>query len=317
MELSLICIKQISVMFILVAAGILCGKIKLIDKETNSKLSGFVLDVVNPVLIFMSYQKEFDTQLLKGLGTAFVIGFISYGIMIGLLGVLYRKRDDDEAVVEKFAAVYSNCAFMGIPLINGLFGSEGVFYLTGYVTVFNIMVWTHGVMLFGGKGTKLSLKKVFTSPSIIAVFSGLAVFLMKPLTAGVTLPGAVLQCLDSVLNAADYIGSMNTPLAMICAGVTISNTRIGSHIKNPGVYRGALLRLIICPLSLWLVFRWFPIPPMVFMTVIAAASCPAAATGTMFALRYNKCPEMSAVVFAVTTLLSAVTIPLAVMLGGI
>ena len=43
---------------------------------------------------------------------------------------------------------------MGIPLINGLFGAEGVFYLTGYVTVFNVMVWSHGVIFFGGGKTQ-------------------------------------------------------------------------------------------------------------------------------------------------------------------
>ena len=51
--------------------------------------------------------------------------------------------------------------------------------------------------------------------------------------------------------------------------------------------------------------------------MLVAAGCPAAATGTMFALRYKKCPEISAVIFAVTTLLSAITLPLMVMLGGV
>ena len=159
MSLSIICVKQILIMFILVALGFLCGKINLIDKETNSKLSGFVLEVVNPVLIFMSYQQSFNNELLIGLGMSLVLGFISYGVMIFLLKFLYRKNKTNEGIVEQFAAIYSNCAFMGIPLINGLFGEEGVFFLTGYVTVFNIMVWTHGVVFFGGKEAQTSVKK--------------------------------------------------------------------------------------------------------------------------------------------------------------
>lgn len=313
----MICIRQISVMFILVAVGFLCGKLKLIDKDTNTKLSSFVLEVVNPVLIFMSYQQDFDPGLLMGLGLAVALGFASYGIIIAVLTILYRGKNSDGSVVERFAAVYSNCAFMGIPLINGLFGAEGVFYLTGYVTVFNIMVWTHGVILFGGSGTKTSLKKVISSPAIIAIMLGLVTFLTRPLTAQIVFPGSITAAVDVVLTAADHIGGMNTPLAMICAGVTISGTELGSHIRNRGVYRAAALRLIVCPLLFWIVFRWFPIPETVFMTVLAAAGCPAAATGTMFALRHKKCPEMSAVIFAVTTVFSAVTLPLTVMLGGI
>lgn len=317
MALSLICVKQTAIMFILVALGFLCGKIGLIDKETNSKLSSFVLEVVNPVLIFMSYRQEFNTELLKGLGYSLLLSFISYVVMIAVLKVLYRKRDDDEAVAEQFAAIYSNCAFMGIPLINGLFGAEGVFYLTGYVTMFNVMVWTHGVIHFGGKGTKTSIKKVITSPAIIATILGLVTFAAQPLTASADMPAFITAVKDTVLSAASYVGNMNTPLAMICAGVTISGTSIGAYIKNAGIYRAAALRLLLCPFLFWIIFRWFPVPETVFMVVMAAAGCPAAATGTMFALRYKKCPEMSAVIFTVTTVLSAVTLPLVVMLGGI
>ncbi|MCM1524465.1 MAG: AEC family transporter [Ruminococcus sp.] len=307
MSLSLICVKQIAIMFILVGLGFLCGKIRLIDKTTNSKLSSFVLEVVNPALIFMSYQQEFNGALLKGLGLSVLLGFISYGAMILLLKLIYRKNTCDETVTEQFAAVYSNCAFMGIPLINGMFGAEGVFYLTGYITVFNIMVWTHGVLFLGGEGEKTSLKKVLSSPAIIATAGGLALFLLR-----IRLP-------EVIASAADHVGNMNTPLAMICAGATIAGTDIKSHIKNPGVYRAAFLRLIVCPMLFAVMFVWFKgiIPSTVFMVVMAAAGCPAAATGTMFALRYNKCPETAAVIFAVTTLLSAATLPLIVTLGNI
>lgn len=317
LALSVICVRQISVMFILVAAGFLCGKLKVIDKETNTKLSNFVLEVVNPVLIFMSYQQDFDPDLLIGLGMAVILGFVSYGLIIAVLKIAYRGNDSDKSIVERFAAIYSNCGFMGIPLINGLFGAEGVFYLTGYVTVFNIIVWTHGVILFGGSGTKTSLKKVVSSPAIIAIALGLTTFLIRPLLSLVSIPAFLGTVTDVVLTAAGHVEGMNTPLAMICAGVTISGTDIAGHIKDIGVYRAAAFRLIVCPLLFWAVFRWFPIPEIVFMTVLAASGCPAAATGTMFALRHKKCPEFSAVIFAATTLLSAVTLPLIVLLGGI
>lgn len=316
MELSVICFKQICIMFLLAGVGFLCGKINIISKEMGRGLSKFVLEVVNPVLIFTSYQKEFDRELLTGLCTAFLLGFASYGLIIALTALLYKKRGDDEAIAEQFAAVYSNCGFMGIPLINGLFGSEGVFYLTGYVTVFNIMVWTHGVILFEGKGTgtrKTSLKKVISSPAVIAVIIGLCSFLTRPVLSGAVLPGAVTSAAGVFMSAAEHIAAMNTPLAMICAGVTIGGTSLGDNLRSPGIYRAAALRLIVCPLLFMLVFGWFGLPRVVFMTILAAAGCPAAATGTMFALRYKKCPEFSAVIFAVTTVLSAVTLPVWIM----
>ena len=53
------------------------------------------------------------------------------------------------------------------------------------------------------------------------------------------------------------------------------------------------------------------------MTVLSASGCPAAATGTMFALKFNNNAEMSAVIFASTTILSAMTLPLLVMLATV
>ena len=51
-------LRQTIVMLLLIMVGVLCSKTKLISKSTNKELSGFVLQVVNPVMIFMSYQTE-------------------------------------------------------------------------------------------------------------------------------------------------------------------------------------------------------------------------------------------------------------------
>ena len=304
MELSLICIKQIVIMFILVAVGFLCGKTSIIDKNTNARLSRFVLDVVNPVLIFMSYQREYDPALMKGLLLSIVLGLCSFLLIMAVLKIIYFKNKSDGALIVRFASIYSNCAFMGIPLINGLFGGEGVLYITGYLTVFNIFVWTHGVAVFGCK-KEISPKKIITSPSIIAIALGMISFV-----TGFTLPQIVSE-------AGTHIAGMNTPLAMICAGVTIAFTDIKKEIRSKEVYAALLLRLIVCPGLFFLVFRFLPIdiPETVFMTVLVASGCPAAATGTMFALRFEKKPELSAVIFAATTLLSCLTLPLVVMVG--
>ncbi len=304
MELALICLKQIIIMFLLVAVGFLCGKTGIIDKDTNSKLSVFVLDIINPVLIFMSYQTEFNTELLKGLGLSVALGAASYAMTLLLLGIIFRGDKSDKSIIVRFATVYSNCAFMGIPLLNGLFGSEGVLYITGYITVFNIMVWTHGVILFGGKESA-KIKKILTSPSIIAIILGFICFVTN-----IRLP-------EIPAAAANYISGCNTPLAMICAGVTIAGTELKSFVRDKAVYSALLLRLAVCPVMFWAVFRWFGIPEVVFLTILVATGCPAAATGTMFALRYKKMPELSAMIFASTTLLSAVTLPLTVLLGAV
>ena len=47
--------NQTLIMLILIAIGVICAKTKLISEASNKDLSKFVLQVVNPVVIFMSY----------------------------------------------------------------------------------------------------------------------------------------------------------------------------------------------------------------------------------------------------------------------
>lgn len=46
----------------------------------------------------------------------------------------------------RFATTFSNAAYMGFPLIQAMYGSEGVLYASVYVTVFNILLWTVGIV---------------------------------------------------------------------------------------------------------------------------------------------------------------------------
>ena len=159
-----------AIMLILIAVGILCSKTKLISAASNKDLSKFVLQVVNPVVIFMSYQTDYRPELVRNLLLTFAISVGAMGIAIAFSYIFVRKKDGREFEIERFSAVYSNCGFMGIPLVNAVYGDEGVFYLTAFITVFNLVVWTHGVILISGEKNFKQVVKVFYSPTIIAIF---------------------------------------------------------------------------------------------------------------------------------------------------
>ena len=56
MELALLTFEKIIAMFIILIIGVLCYKLKFISIEGNKSLSSVLLFVVNPVIIFMSFQ---------------------------------------------------------------------------------------------------------------------------------------------------------------------------------------------------------------------------------------------------------------------
>ena len=300
MENAEICLNQTLIMLILIIVVIICKKTKIITDDGNKELSKLVLTVVNPIVILMAYQTDYKPQLVKNLLIAFGLSILSYIILIVAAYLLIPQKDGRETQIERFSAVYSNCGFMGIPLVNALFGSEGIFYLTAFLTVFNLVVWTHGIILISGERNLKNIVKVFYSPVIISIVLGIIMFF-----AQIRLP-------DIITDSLNFISNLNTPLAMIVSGVTIADTKILKLLKKPGIYYVSFLKLILLPLILIAVFSLFNVNEQVRITVLVAASAPAAAMCTLQCIRYEKNSLYASEIFAASTILSVVTLPIIV-----
>lgn len=300
MENAEIILNQTLIMLILIIVGIICKKTKIITDDGNKELSKLVLTVVNPIVILMAYQTDYKPQLVKNLLIAFGLSILSYIILIVAAYLLIPQKDGRETQIERFSAIYSNCGFMGIPLVNALFGSEGIFYLTAFLTVFNLVVWTHGIILISGERNLKNIVKVFYSPVITSIVLGIIMFF-----AQIRLP-------DIITDSLNFISNLNTPLAMIVSGVTIADTKILKLLKKPGIYYVSFLKLILLPLILIAVFSLFNVNEQVRITVLVAASAPAAAMCTLQCIRYEKNSLYASEIFAASTILSVVTLPIIV-----
>ena len=298
-------LRQTIIMLILIMVGVLSSKIRLISKDTNKELSGFLLQVVNPVVIFMSYQTEYRSGLAENLILTFAFSVAVLVVEIIAAYLLIRNKQGRETQIERFSAIYSNCGFMGIPLINALFGMEGVFYLTAFITVFNIFVWTHGIILISGERDMKKVVKVFYSPTMIAIFVGLVTFFLR-----LRLPSVPARALG-------YISDLNTPVAMIVSGVTIADTNIVKLLKKPSLYYVTAVRLLILPVIVAGLLSFMPIDEKVRVTITVAASAPPAAMCTLQCVRYGKNSLYSSEIFAFGTVLSAATLPLIVRISEI
>ncbi|MBQ8349124.1 MAG: AEC family transporter [Ruminococcus sp.] len=298
--MSLTILKQTIIMLILMAVGIVCYKTKIISKESNKDLSKFVLQVVNPVMIFMSYQTDYKPELVKNLLLTFVLSLGAYAVTILLAYLLIPSKKGREIEVERFSAIYSNCGFMGIPLVNALFGMEGVFYLTAFITVFNLIVWTHGIILISGEKSMKNIIKVFYSPTIIAIFLGIITFFLQ------------FRLHEVPAKALEFISQINTPMAMIVSGVTMAETNVLKLLKKGRVYYVCFLRLILIPAILAALLSPLEISEKVRLTVIVAASAPPAAMCTLQCIRYGRNSVYASEIFTAGTILSVLTLPLIV-----
>ena len=297
MELASITLYKTLVMVILALTGVMSYKTGIVDEKINKKLSDLVLTLFTPILLFTSFQKEFTPRLLSGLGVSVVLSVLSFMVIWCICKIVVQKQNRDYAAVEHVAIMYSNCGFIGIPMAQGIFGADGVFYMTAYVALANFLLWSHGIIVMSGKMDVKSLKKVFTSPTIIAIIFGVLCFFLQ-----IRMPTIIEEPLEMIAN-------MNTPMAMMVAGINIAQADLKHTFNKARLYWLSFVKLIVMPMVLIGLFYFLPVDNVIKTVMILASSCPVGVTGSLFALRYGKDAVYASELFAMSTLLSIITVP--------
>ncbi|HJC90935.1 MAG TPA: AEC family transporter [Candidatus Mediterraneibacter excrementigallinarum] len=298
--------EQLVKMFFIMLLAFICYKIKLVDQNGNRSLSNLLLMVVNPLLIITVYQgTEYDPDMVRGLLLAFAAAFLTHILGIVVSTALIRPSSGTDYSIERFNSMYSNCGFIGIPLINSVFGGNGVFYITAYMVAFNLFSWTHGVILMEKKCSLKNMKEGVLSPMFLSTIAAVVLFFL-----GIRIPSVVLDSMN-------YVADMNTPLAMMVAGFSVAQADLGKMLRNTRIYFVSFIKLILIPLLVIGVLKLMALPDAVAVTVLIGAACPAATTGTMMAIRYRQNYTYSSELFAMTTVLSVVTIPAVIFLSEI
>ena len=171
------------------------------------------------------------------------------------------------------------------------------------MVIFNLFSWTHGVMLMEGKFSLKNLKEGALSPMFIATCLAVVLFFAR------------LEIPAVLLDSMNYVADMNTPLAMMVAGFSVAQADIGKMCRNLRLYYTSALKLLVFPLCTVLLLLLFRLPSDVAMTTLIAAACPTATTCTMMAIRYKQNYTYASEIFAMSTVLSVVTIPLLVLIA--
>ena len=293
--------EQLVKMFFILLLAFLCYRIGLVNQEGNKSISNLLLMIVNPVLIITVYQTEYDPGLVQGLLLSFLAAALTHVLGIVVSTVFIRSGSGADYSIERFSAMYSNCGFIGIPLIGSVLGDTGVFYLSAYMTMFNLFTWTHGVILMEKKCSLKNLVHGLLSPMFIATLAAIALFFLR-----IEIPSVLLDSMD-------YIADMNTPLAMMVAGFSVAQADILKMCRNLRLYYVSTVKLVLFPLCTIPLFLVLRLPQEVSMTILIAAACPTATTGTMMAIRYRQNYTYASEIFALSTVLSVATMPVVVL----
>ena len=286
---------QVLILFILIAVGYICGKIGFMNNNTAKHITDIVLYFVTPCVVINAYQVDFNPDILVNLGITALCAIGIHIISIVIVTLVFHKKDINKQAVLKFGTVFSNCGFMSLPLQEAIIGQEGVLYGAAFLGVFNVFLWSYGVICMSGDKKTLSIRKILLNPGILGVIFALIFFLTS-----FKLPNVIGEPVK-------YLAGLNTPLPMIIIGFYLSNSKISNGLKDKDAWISTILRILVIPVLCIGIMLLIGIRGNILITVAIAISAPIAAATTMFTTKFEKDTELSVNLVSLSTILSIVT----------
>lgn len=292
---------QTAVLFLLMFFGIGVRKFAIFDAQSIRRIADYVLVVVTPCLIVTSFQRPFDRSALVGVYWSFAAAVFTHFVGVLLSRIAVRDPDESRKRAMRFATVFSNAGYMGIPLQYAVLGAEGVFYGSIYVVVFHLLCWTYGVWEIRGGFKGESIVKVLVNPGLVGIALGLPFFLFS-----VQLPPVVAQPVKMT-------GELYTPLAMLVLGYYLAGAKMAPALTQGGTYTVLILRHAVIPAVLITALALIScVDPKVAVAAVIPAAAPVGASVTVFSARYGIDADYPTALVALSTLLSVVTMPIVV-----
>lgn len=288
---------SVAVLYVMVLVGFICDRVGLYTEKTAKKTIDLLLYIIGPCLMInsiLSMEKSEDT--VKKFFISLLIAFATHIIAIVLNLPFFRSNNDKDAVY-KYGSIYGNVGFMALPLAEAVLGAEGVFYCTSGVIAFNVLCFTHGVSVMSKEKFKPNLKKLIVNPGVISVIIGLPIFLL-----GIDLPYVITQPIS-------YLGSLNTPVAMIIFGTYLSKTNLKAMFSHKKTYLTAFLKLIALPLVSLGIYVLCSVRGSLLVASLITASVPCANNTFMFASKYERDVEVASQTVALVSFMSILTMP--------
>lgn len=295
LEDFLVVTGQVGTLFLLMGVGFLLTKLGKISAHTRGQMSFLLLYVIAPCLVVETLQVELTPSLLILLGEALLAFLASYLIFIPIAHFMFPSRDADTRPVLQFGIIFANTGFMGFPLVEAVAGPDALIFAAVSTIVFNLLQWSYGITLMGGKASARSL---LVNPGTISIAIGLVL-----LFSGLRLPGAVNS-------AVSFLADMNTPLAMLVIGSQMAHANIRETFRKHRLFEASLLRLALLPALMAVVLLPFHLDPLLYTAVVILSAAPSAGVTSIFAEQFGRNTASAAQLVALSTLLSILTLPL-------
>ena len=296
-------VKQMITLSLLMLTGFFANRFGILGRDAQKWMSKLIINITCPALILSSVttsqRLENNRMVLIIFGAAIAYYLILPFLAKGCALAGPRNRRSEYTCM----LIYSNLGFMGIPVANAVLGKEAILYISIFMAIFNISIFSYGIILLGGTGGgKLQFKKMI-NPGTVSAVAAVLLYL-----GSISIPTLLLEPVTA-------IGNTTTPLAMMVIGASLANGKVRDLFTEKSMILFTVLRLLGLPLLAWVVCQILGVQDRLLAgALILISGMPVASNTVMLCTELNRDGDYIAKGLLISTLASVVTIPLISML---
>ena len=288
-------------MMLYVVIGFFVTKIGLLKPKDSKPLSSLSVWVLQPAIIFNSFQLQLTSERVHGFLAVMIYAFVV--MIFWIILCLVIRKPLHLTSVEEATLIYTNCGNLIFPLVSMMMDSEYVFFGSGTLIAFHLFLWTHGISTVREEKS-IEVRKLLKNSNVIAVLVGLVFLVFQipvPEIIGTTISG---------------LAQMVGPVSMLIIGMTLADADLKRLFTMKRAWLVSLGRLVIFPLlMIGLLYcsgflRRHPEFAMILLIPTMSLAAPPASTVAQLAILYDKHPVEASSYNMLGTLLCIITLPL-------
>ena len=288
-------------LLLLMIVGYIAKKAKVIDNHQQKGLSELLINIILPANIIKSFisTKNITNEYLFNCFLMILICLLIQLFTLIVFPYFFKRFDKTKSNVMEYGMLVSNSSFIGIPVVEYLYGSIAVTYTAVFQIPLRIFMWTAGVSLFteNKSNFKEKVKLILTHPCIISVVVG---FIL--MVSGINMP---LFLNDTI----KYLSNSTTPISMLVIGAMLADIDV-KHLFDFSTLYFSFLRLVAYPLFLLVVLNIVGVDKLLTEILVLMTAMPCGSTCAILAQKYGYDYEYASKIIFVSSLFSIVTIPI-------
>ncbi|MGI5959582.1 MAG: AEC family transporter [Massiliimalia sp.] len=300
-------IQSVLSLCILMGCGYWMAGKSWFTQTSSDLLSKLTVTIAIPCYMFYNVLETCETpQKLKELVVQLPIPFctILFSLALGIVLALGFRVSKGKRGVFLNAVTFSNTVIIGFPVVESLFGAEGLPSAMIYYMANTILFWTVGTWLLRNDGPQKSpffslssLKKII-SPPIIGFLTGTVFVLLQiPIPEFIWTPITMLK-------------QVTTPIAMLFIGSILRQTNLKQEGFGRELWIVLAVRFCISPICMIFICRMLPIPLLLKQVFFVLSTMPAMTQLGIMSKESQSDYRFASVLVAVTSAVSMVTIPI-------